>query len=235
MQLREYWQIIFKRIGVVIGTFVVAVVAAAASVFLIPQVAAPYQASLTLAVLPKPEAVTGPYYRYDGYYAYVSSEYLNDDLIAIVQTSDFLQAVRARIKNFPGGPPTGSLEGKKAHRIVTITASSPTSAGALALARGVGALLTSTAAQTDYFSKFAPEIPTISVVNQPEIIAGPAGRSALLNVAARSLVGLAIGLGLAFLLEYLDDSVDVADVRGLLEWPILGEIPGSGVPSPRKK
>ena len=126
MQLHNYWDIVVSRIGVVVGAFLVAVVAATASVFFVPQTAAPYQASLVLAVKPQAEPGSDNYYRYDGYYAYVSSEYTNDDLISIIQTTDFLQAVRDHLQSKIGSAPTGSLDGKKAHRVVTITASSPT-------------------------------------------------------------------------------------------------------------
>jgi capsular polysaccharide biosynthesis protein len=57
-------------------------------------------------------------------------------------------------------------------------------------------------------------------------------RNALFNVAARALVGLVAGLCLAFLFEYLDDSVAASDIEGLLGWSIVGEIPGRGLPPP---
>jgi capsular polysaccharide biosynthesis protein len=235
VQLHNYWDIVVSRIGVVVGAFLVAVVAATASVFFVPQTAAPYQASLVLAVKPQAEPGSDNYYRYDGYYAYVSSEYTNDDLISIIQTTDFLQAVRDHLQSKIGSAPTGSLDGKKAHRVVTITASSPTANGALALAQGVADLLTAPDAEQKFFATFAPENVTVTMVDQPRIVAGPVGRSSLLNVAARSLIGLGLGIGLAFLLEYLDDSVRRTDVEGLLGWPVLGEIPGRGLPPmPRK-
>lgn len=236
MELRQYWQILVDRAAVVIGTFLVTLVVAAASVYLIPQVAAPYQASVILAVQPQPEPKTGSYYSYDSYYAYVASEYLNDDLIDVVQSNAFLQAVRDRLKNFPGGPPTGSIEGQKAHRVVTLTVSSPTAAGALALAKGVADELTSPQAKTRFFDAISREQnPSVRVINPPQIVAGPAGRSAILNLAARSLIGLVAGVGLAFLLEYLDDSVRDGEVAALAGLPVIGEIPGRGLPTPRKK
>lgn len=236
MELRQYWQVLVDRAAVVIGTFLVALVVAAASVYMIPQVASPYQASLILSVQPKPEPRTGSYFTYDGYYAYLTSEYLNDDLINVVESGDFLQRVRGRLKDVPGGPPDGSIEGKKAHRVINLTISSPTAAGALALAKSVEDVLTAPDAKTTVFDALSAQAdPTVSVVNQPQIVAGPAGRSALLNLAARALVGLALGVGLAFLFEYLDDSVRPGDVLGLVGLPVIGEIPGRGLPTPRKK
>ncbi len=236
MELRQYWQIVVDRAAVVIGTFLVALVVAAASVYMIPAVASPYQASLILSVQPRPEPRDGSYYTYDGYYSYLTSEYLNDDLINVVESSDFLQRVRNGVKDFPGGPPSGSIQGVKAHRVVSLTISSPTAAGALALAKSVEDILTSPSADASVFDALSAQAqPTVSVVNQPQIVAGPAGRSALLNLAARALVGLVLGVGLAFLLEYLDDTVRRADLPGLIDLPVIGEIPGRGLPAPRKK
>jgi capsular polysaccharide biosynthesis protein len=73
----------------------------------------------------------------------------------------------------------------------------------------------------------------VSVVQPPQITAQPTGRNALLNLAARSLVGLIAGVGLAFLLEYLDDSIRADEVESLLGLPLLGEIPVPGKLSTR--
>lgn len=236
MELRQYWRIVVDRAAVVIGTFLVALVVAVASVYMIPEVASPYEASLILSVQPRPEPRTGSYYTYDGYYSYLTSEYLNDDLINVVESSDFLQRVRDGVKSFPGGPPSGSIKGVKAHRVLSLTISSPTAAGATALAKSVEDILTSPSAKTTVFDALSAQAdPVVSVVNQPQIVAGPAGRSSLLNLAARALVGLVLGIGLAFLLEYLDDSVRPADLQTLIGLPVIGEIPGRGLPALRKK
>ncbi|HVC33351.1 MAG TPA: hypothetical protein VNL16_07565 [Chloroflexota bacterium] len=236
MELRQYWQVVVDRAAIVIGVFLVALVVAAASVYLIPQVAAPYQASLILSVQPQPEPKTGNYYAYDGYYSYLTSEYLNDDLINVVETNDFLQRVRGQVKDFPGGAPSGSITGEKAHRVLHLTISSPTAAGALALARTVEAILTGPDANTTVFDALSRQAnPTVSVISQPQIVSGPAGRSAILNLAARALVGLALGIGLAFLLDYLDDSVRSGEIQKLTGLTVVGEIPGRSIPAPRKK
>ena len=49
------------------------------------------------------------------------------------------------------------------------------------------------------------------------------------EIALRTLVGLLIGIGLAFLLDYLDPSVRTRrEVEDLLRLPVLGAIPRSG-------
>ncbi|HLG52098.1 MAG TPA: hypothetical protein VKY56_10765 [Chloroflexota bacterium] len=236
MELRQYWQILTDHAAVVIGTFLVGIIAAAASVFLIPQVATPYTATFSIAVEPRPEPRTGSYYTYDSYYAYVASEYFNDDLIKVLESDHFLQAVRSRLASFPGGPPTGTITGEKAHRIIEVTVTSATAEGARALARAVVEEITAPDAKRKYFDAIsAAQDPTVTVIDQPRIVSGPAGRNAILNIGARSLVGLILGAGLAFLLAYLDDTVQPGDVPRLVGLPVIGEIPGRGLPTPRKK
>jgi capsular polysaccharide biosynthesis protein len=48
------------------------------------------------------------------------------------------------------------------------------------------------------------------------------------EIGLRTLIGLIVGIGLAFLLDYLDTSVrSREEAEALLQLPILGEIPRS--------
>jgi capsular polysaccharide biosynthesis protein len=229
VELREYWRVVVDRFPVIAVTFAVAVVVAAISVFVLPQGSSAYAAELGLAIRPKPLPPTAnPMYSQD-YYDYIASEYANDDLIAILQSDDFLKEVQAALAKAPGGVVTGGIDAKKAHRVVTITTTSSTGDGALRLAQGVNSVLTDPSAQSRYFDLFTNRDLVVSVVDQPRLVAQPAGRNPLLNLVARSLVGLALGVTLAFLVEYLDDTVRPSDAA-LLGSPILAEIPGPGVP-----
>jgi capsular polysaccharide biosynthesis protein len=230
VELRQYWQVVADRAVVVGVTFVVALVAAFASVYLVPQTSSPYQAAISLAVKPEltPQA-TPSNYPLD-YYSYVTSEYAVDDLISVVESDDFMQALRARLQGRPGGAPSGSVKGVKSHRVVEFTITSSSADGALSLAQAIADTLTSRQSGARYFDMFATEGQDVSVVQPPRIVSQPAGRNALLNLAARGLVGLVAGVGLAFLLEYLDDTIRPEEVEALLGWPILGEIPGRGLP-----
>jgi capsular polysaccharide biosynthesis protein len=226
MELRQYLEIIRDRAGVVVGTFLVALVVAAASVYLVPQATSTYSAVLTIAVLPQPLPQNTTLYFSDDYYSYVASEYANDDLIAVLQSDQFLQGIRARLPNAPNG----SISATKAHRVVNISVGSGTAAGATALAQAVADALLAPDAEKKYFSLLTNRNVTVSVVDGPRLGSQPAGRNALLNLAARALVGLALGIGLAFLLEYLDDSIRPNEAEALLGWPILAEVPGRGLP-----
>lgn len=226
MELRRYWQVLVARWLVVAGTFVVALVVAAGSVFLAPQPISQYQAMTVISVKPDPLPPSTTLYYSEGYYSYVASEYLNDDLIDIMEGQNFLQAVRDQLKSMPGGAPDGSITAVKAHRVLQVTVSSSTEAGALAIAKAVTTLLTAPDAQTKYFETLTNRHQTVSVADAPRIVAQPVGKNPYLNLVARALVGLVVGIGLAFLLEYLDDTVRPSEIEELLGCPVLVEIPG---------
>jgi polysaccharide biosynthesis transport protein len=76
----------------------------------------------------------------------------------------------------------------------------------------------------------------IMVVDPSEVPKGPAKPRVLLNLALGFILGLGLGVGLAFLQEYLDDTLKNPDeVESLLRLPSLGVLPsfhlnGAGKP-----
>ncbi|MEH6944415.1 YveK family protein, partial [Bacillus sp. JJ722] len=77
---------------------------------------------------------------------------------------------------------------------------------------------------------FQKEIPVIMSVDNVTILAKadnaiPSGPNPLLNIAIAVVVGLMLGIGLAFLLEYLDNTIkDERDVELQLGLPVLGSV-----------
>ncbi|MGE6716281.1 YveK family protein [Peribacillus frigoritolerans] len=80
---------------------------------------------------------------------------------------------------------------------------------------------------------FQKEIKDIMNVNNVSVLAkaeikenpSPVKPDPLMNIAIAVVVGLMAGIGLAFLLEYLDNTIkDEDDIERLLELPILGSI-----------
>lgn len=226
MELKAYWEIIARRLWVVVAVVAIALGASLLGFALIPQ-AISYDATVRIAVKPPPEPKTGDYYTYDEYYAYLTSEYLNDDLIELIQGADFMQGLRARLQPKYATPPGGSIKAKKAHRVLSLTVTSGSAAGALDLAQAaVDALSEKNESGRAYYNQLTAKEPSISVIEKPAITATPGTRS-LTDVVLRGLVGLFAGLALAFLIDYLDDTVrNAADVESLLGVPTLGEIPG---------
>lgn len=70
-------------------------------------------------------------------------------------------------------------------------------------------------------------VDNVSILAKAEIKDNPAPvkPNPVLNIAIAVVVGLMAGVGLAFLLEYMDNTIkDEDDIEKLLELPILGSI-----------
>lgn len=66
----------------------------------------------------------------------------------------------------------------------------------------------------------------INILEPAEVPKTPIKPKKILNIALSVIFGLFGGMGLAFFLEYLDDTVrSIDDVEKLLRWPFLGNIP----------
>lgn len=131
----------------------------------------------------------------------------------------------------------GALSAVAVHNLVTISVTWATPAGAWAIANAVGEI------STDHIGNYVNYIigqnavsatgkgePAVSaqiISNATSASAGPGSSSSKLTLLALLLlVGLIIGIALAFLADYLDDRIhNKDDAAHLLHLPIYGEIP----------
>jgi capsular polysaccharide biosynthesis protein len=228
VELKTYWQIVIKRWWIVAAMTVLAIAASLVGVVLIPQ-SVSYSAVVRLAVKPTAVLALPTYYTYDEYYSFLSSEYLNDDVIEMIQGGSFMEDVRARLKDTSGGAPVGSIRALKAHRVLSLTTTAGSPGGALALAQGALDVLAQDAASGgSYFAKVSNQRPQVAVVDPPFLLPGTTTRIQL-DLALRGVVGLIAGVALAFLLDYLDDTLrDAADAERTTGLPVLGQIPSDG-------
>ncbi len=97
---------------------------------------------------------------------------------------------------------------------------------------------------SDTFSKEVPNIMNVDNVKvlSPAVLKenpSPIKPKPLLNIAIALVVGLMAGVGIAFLLEYLDNTIKTEeDIQNVLQLPVLGVIPKIAVEdekAPRKK
>lgn len=229
MELRAYWRIVQRRMWVVIGlVLLVAVV----SLFLRESTPPVYQASLRFIVGVPPEPVRGDYYTYDRYYAWLASEYLADDFSEVVKSEAFADKVTARLEvaglqaQIPAGAIQGATVAEKQHRILSmrITWGNPVELERIAQAAA-------TTLQEDgakFFGQLGEEQALIHLIDPPVITPIPPSLRQRLDLPLRLLLALIAGLFLAFLIDYLDDSV--RDVQELEEsgFAVLGAIPPLG-------
>jgi capsular polysaccharide biosynthesis protein len=228
VELRAYWKILIRRWWLPVGLGLL--VALLTLAMQRPWVSRPlaYSAAMRFNVGIRPERIPGVY-TYDRYYTMLTSEYLVDDLGEIVRSQAFAAAVSKQLAaegiTVPAGAIGGSTQPGKLHRILTVNVTWGDEAVLRKIADGIVATLTQGSAE--FFAQFSAEEADIRLIDAPRI--GVVGRPAReqLDLPLRVLLAVIAGAGLAFLLDYLDDSVrDRVDAE-VLGWPVLVEIPRS--------
>ena len=226
MELRAYWKIIARRWWLPVGlALLVALLTLATQRPWQPRPAT-YTATMRFNVGVKPERIAGVY-TYDRYYTMLTSEYLVDDLGEIVRSQAFAAEVSRRLAGqgitVPAGAIGASTQPGKLHRILTINIGWGDQAQLRAIAEAVAATLTASSAE--FFGQFSAEEADIRLIDPP--VYAQVGRPAReqLDLPLRVLLALAAGIGLAFLLHYLDDTVHERSELEGMGFAVLGEIP----------
>ena len=229
MELRHYWRIVYRRLWVVVLLVAVGIGASWA----IREPSRPiYQASMRFILGIAPEARGGHYYyTYDHYYAWLSSEYLVDDFAEIVRSGAFAEDVSARLAGrdilVPAGAIQGSAFTKKQHRILTLSITWPDPLQAREIGQAAAATLREESGK--YFAQLGSEGAEVHLIDEPQVIQAQPSLREKLDLPLRGVLALVTGLGLAFLWDYLDDTVRSAQEVESLGLRVLGEIPGEGI------
>jgi len=224
MELRKYWEIVRRRWWLPVGLVGLVLVIS----LLWPQRApAVYEASLRFTVGLEPEPRTGDYYTYDRYYTWLTSEYIIDDFSEVVKSQAFAQGVSSRLSDqeiqVPPGAIQGSTVAEKQHRILTLRITGPDPNQVGAIAEAAAAELTENNAQ--YFAQLGAEGAEVFLIDPPAVGLVPRSLQQRLDLPIRLLLALFVGISLAFLLDYLDDSVRNRGDLEALGLEVLGEIP----------
>jgi len=217
MELRQYWQIVWRR------WWLIAVLLAVVLIVSLITYRAPapvYQASMRFAIGIKGDnpvnAISGEG-RSD---AWLASEYLADDLSEVLKGGDMAARVGERV-GF--AVPAGTIWAGREHRIMSVTITWGNPDQAQKIAEAVGAIVQDAGA--GYFPQLSGVQAEAVLIDGPGI--GQVGRSLKdkLDLPIRLFVALVAGVALAFLWEYLDATIrDRADLESL-SVRILGEIP----------
>ncbi|MGD8626702.1 MAG: hypothetical protein PVF47_11270 [Anaerolineae bacterium] len=217
MELRAYWHIVWRR-----WWLVAILVAAVLVVSLVTYEAPPpvYQASMRFAIGiegQEPVNAASGEGRSD---AWLASEYLADDLSQVLRGGDFAAQISERV-GF--AVPAGTIFASREHRIMSVSITWDDPDQIVAIAEAVGAEVEDGGAA--YFPQLEGVQAQAVLIDGPGV--GQVGRSLQdkLDLPIRLFIALLAGVGLAFLWDYLDDTVrDRAEVEAL-GVPVLGEIP----------
>ena len=228
MELRAYWAILRRRLWIPFALAGLVLLLSLVQMRPWQPKAPTYGASMRMlvGVNPASDAATTTFYD-PRYYAWLSSEYLVDDFTEVVRSALFAEQVSARLADANLTVPPGVIQGSaatgKQHRIITLSFNWPNADELRLIADAAAAELSENA--TFYFQQLGNDGAGITMIDPPGV--GPVGGGVRdqIELPLRVALGFLVGVGIVFLLHYLDDSVRRrADVEAL-GLAVLGEIP----------
>jgi capsular polysaccharide biosynthesis protein len=224
MELREYWAILRRRWWLPIGLAAIALVA---SSFVALRGAAAYRTDMRLAVSTVP-TVDAAHALYDPvYYSNLDSEYLADDLSEFIHSEAFAGEVSRELKSaIDVRSIVDATRTKKTHRFIDVTITTSTPEQGREIAESIGRIVQDPNHIGQFLRALTAYNSSVTVVTLPQTgrAATPLGLAS--EIALRTLIGLFVGIALAFLLHYVDPTVRGArDVEESLSLPVLAEIP----------
>ncbi|MCL5109274.1 MAG: hypothetical protein M1401_10485 [Chloroflexi bacterium] len=223
MELRTYWSVIWRwrwlALAVGLAVFVLAL-------FVQPREPTLYRAVFQVAVVPNlTQGETQTNIAREQYYEFTTAELLVDDGMYTLKTAQFQAQAAQKASAALGRGVSGSIDAKKSHKVMEVTVMADDPEQAQALAQAVRDLVLDPSSKL--FSTVVDFQPKLALA--ADVAVAPAGgpSRAALYMFLRVVLGLFAGVGLAFLLEYLDDSLRTArDVEGATGLAVLAEIPG---------
>lgn len=227
MEIRQYWEIFRRRWW--IPVVLMALVALFSAIQLRPWQQAPpyYSASMRMLVGVMPAADADGAAYDPRYYAWLTSEYLVDDFTEVVRSDLFAQSVNQRLAEqniqIPAGAIRGSAATGKQHRIITLSFGWPSEEQLAAIAQATADELTENALL--YFQQLGTDGAGITLLDAPVVVVAGVSLRDRLELPLRLLLALFIGIGLVFLLDYMDTSVRGRADLEVIGFSILGEIP----------
>lgn len=164
------------------------------------------------------------------YSAYLASEYIADDFTEILKSESFARDVSERLSEQGIVVSAGAIQGftvaEKHHRILTMQITWADEGQLRAIAEAAKEALEEENAK--YFTQLGSQGAQVFVIDSPTVVSLGVSLKDRLELPIRVLLGFVAGVGLAFLVDYLDDTVrDPAEVEAL-GMSVLGQIPPAG-------
>ena len=224
MELREYWRILWRRWWLIVGLMLVVLVA---SLIFQTHPTPMYQATMRFTIGVSPESDRERVTMDPLYSAYLASEYIADDFTEVVKSESFAADVSERLASQGIVVPAGAIRGytvaEKQHRILTMQLTWPDEAQLRSIAEA--AQLTLEEQNAKYFTQLGSEGAEVFVIDPPSVVPLGVSLKDRLDIPIRVALGLLAGVGIAFLLHYLDDSLHEPAELEALGISVLGGIP----------
>ena len=224
MELRQYWHIVWKRVWIPALLFVVVLVV---SLVLRRPTPVQYEASGRVLVdVPPLESVEGMGFD-PRLTAPQATEYLVDDFTQFVSSQAVADAISQRLADqglqVPPGVIQSSTASEQVHRVVTIRVTWGDPDEALSIVTAAVEVLKQDAPA--YFGRLGLEQPQVTLFDGPGVSAVPPSLTERLDLPVRLLLALLAGITLAFLLNYLDDSIRGRQELEGMGIRVLAEVP----------
>lgn len=186
-----------------------------------------YTATMRLAISVVPDPRAGEFFKYDSYYSVLTSEYLADDLSELLKSEAIAADVSAELGQTVEPETIVNLtRTKKTHRLLDIQVSGSDPQSALAIAQAYERVLNTKL--VNYLAFMQANNGFVRIVNQPKVARTNSLPLTAAEIGLRTMAGLIGAVGLAFLLEYIDDRLrDRRQVESFLGTRVLAEIPST--------
>lgn len=225
MELREYWRIII-RYGWLTAALVIAV--GLGSWILRPQAAPQYTATVRFTIgvnAPPASEVTG----YDPILtSFQASEYIRDDFVQVIQSDLFVDDVKAQLAKTGAtglavnkGNLSAAVEKQRRLMSMTVVWNNPDETQKIAEA----AVKNLSDNNAKYFAQLGAAGASVTVIDKPVVSAVQPGLRERLDIPIRMVIAFFAGIALAFLLDYLDNSVRESRDLEAIGLRVVGEIP----------
>jgi capsular polysaccharide biosynthesis protein len=225
MELKTYVQIIKRRWPAVV---VLPLLVAMLAIWQETTRDATYSTEVRAAVVRVRDPLPLNQYGFDDYYNYVSSEFAIDDLVEAVRGNVFAQAVAERATaagtSIDASEAQSMIAADRVHRIISVHVTSHDPARARAVAEAASAEL-----DTNAYSYIGVESDaegsSVNIIQRPGNASPDTARERLL-LALEILAALGFGVLLAFLVDYIDDTLyDAESTTAALRLPNLASVP----------
>ena len=229
MELREYWSIIRRRWWLPVAVTLVALIAATAVGV---RGAAAYKTDMRIAIstIPTPDPNATLYYD-PTYYSNLDSEYLADDMSEFMTSRAFADEVQrelasAKQPDVDLATIVNATRTKKTHRFIDVTVTTSTFEDGQAIAGSISRILNDPNHLAIYLKALTAYNTQMSVVTPPVTHRANSIPGLISEIGLRTVIGLIVGIGVAFLVDYVDPSLrSRQEAETLLQLPVLGEIP----------
>jgi capsular polysaccharide biosynthesis protein len=224
MELRAYGAVL-KRHARLIGLITLAtLIVSVALAFRGPTA---YTATMRLAVSVVPDPRVGEFFKFDSYYSILSSEYLADDLSELLRSEAFAADVSAEMGQKVEPEAIVNLtRTKKTHRLLDIQISASDPQAAMEIAQAFERVIDQKL--VNYLAFLQANNGFVKIINRPKVARTNTLPLTAAEIGLRTMAGLIGAVGLAFLLEYVDDRLrDRRQVETFLGTKVLAEIPST--------